>query len=189
MILPGLLFLALQAPASSASAAKPAAAKAIAPVEKLKVIDSALALDTFKLTCWEALRDPTALQAAVMMAPIPLAAQSKAGSPSKSAESYRSDQAILTYAASDNLPANIPARQCTLIVRLAGAADQLALAARIQQALALPAGRTRTSAAQSQTEWNVAGADARVTRLFATTRAAPGGTTELRLAALLLAQK
>ncbi|WP_380873230.1 hypothetical protein ACFB49_40170 [Sphingomonas sp. DBB INV C78] len=183
MILPALLLM-LQA-AASPPPAKPATPPP-SSVEKLKTIDTALALETFKATCWEAFRDPEVFHAAIAMAPIPLALQPKSAQPG---ESYKADEALLTYVASDNLPLNIPSRQCTLRVRLNGTADQLALAARVQQALALPAGRTRTSAAQSQTEWNVAGTDRRVTRLFATTRAAPGGTTELRLAALLLAQK
>jgi|GEM_PF-6884392 len=185
MILAAFL-LAMQA----APAAAPAAAKAPpSPVEKLKVIDSVAALDLFKAVCWDAFRNPDAFHAAITLAPVPLALQPKAEGSTRPGESYRSNEALLTYLASDGLPANIPSRQCHLRVRLAGAADQLALAARIQQALALPSGRTRTRAEQSQTEWDVPGDDARITRLFAITRAAPGGTTELRLSALLLAQK
>jgi hypothetical protein len=185
MILAALL-LAMQAPAASA----PAAAKpAPSPVEKLKVIDSVAALDLFKAVCWDAFRNPDAFHAAVTLAPVPLALQPKAEGPAQPGETYKADEALLTYLASDTLPANIPSRQCSLRVRLAGAANQLALAARVSQALALPSGRTRTRADQSQTEWDVPGPDARVARLFAVTRAAPGGTTELRLSALLLAPK
>ncbi|AGH49915.1 hypothetical protein G432_10960 [Sphingomonas sp. MM-1] len=184
MIAAAFLLLAAQATASP-SPAKPAPAPS--PVEKLKTIDSAMAIETFKATCWAGFRDPEIFHAAIAMAPVPLALQPRG--PGQPGESYKADEALLTYLADDRLPANIPARQCTLRVRLSGAADQLALAARIQQALALGPGRTRTSPASSQTEWNVAGAGARTTRLFASTRAAPGGTTELRLAALLLAQK
>ncbi|ARS28409.1 hypothetical protein [Sphingomonas sp. KC8] len=183
MLAATLLLLAAQ-PAALPAPAKPA--PVVSPVEKLKAIDSQLALDTFKATCWDALRDPQAFRAAVMMAPIALVLQPKTAG---AGESYKAPEALLTYVASDNLPLNIPSRQCTLYARLSGAADQLALAARIQQALALPVGRTRTDPAKSQTEWTITGADARMTRLFASTRAAPGGGTELRLAALLLAQK
>lgn len=185
MILAAFL-LAMQA----APAAVPAAGRPVpSPVEKLKVIDSVAALDLFKAVCWDAFRDPDAFRAAVTLAPVPLALQPKPEGSVQPGESYKSDEALLTYLASDNLPASIPSRQCHLRVRLAGAADQLALAARIQQAFSLPSGRTRTRADQSQTEWDVPGADARVARLFAITRAAAGGTTELRLSALLLAQK
>lgn len=185
MILAALLLAMQAAPAAApAVAAKPVPS----PVEKLKIIDSAAALDLFKAVCWDAFRSPDAFHAAIMLAPVPLALQPRTAGAAPG-ESYKADEALLTYLASDTLPPTIPSRQCTLRVRLAGAADQLALAARVQKALALPAGRTRTRADQSQTEWDVTGPDARVARLFATTRAAPGGTTELRLAALLLAQK
>lgn len=189
MILTALILAMQAAPAPSAAAPAAAAKPAPSPVEKLKVIDSVAALDLFKAVCWDAFRNPDAFHAAVTLAPVPLALQPKPEGSDQPGESYKADEALLTYLASDILPRDIPSRQCNLRVRLAGAADQLALAARIQQALALPSGRTRTRASQSQTEWDVPGPDARVARLFAITRAAPGGTTELRLSALLLAQK
>lgn len=159
---------------------------AAAPV--LKPIDSATAIETFKLLCWMGLRDPAAFHAAVVQAPIPLMALPKKD-PAQPSELYRADEAALTYVASDTLPPNIPPRQCILRVRLVGAADQLTLAARIGTALGLPSGRTRTSPAQSMTSWDVAGDDGRTTRIQAITRNASGGGTELRLSALLLAAR
>lgn len=185
MILLAALFLQATQPAKPAPkpAPKPAATE-----PALKAIDTTLAIETFKQVCWGAFRDPVDFHAAILDAPVPLVQQPKRDA-SRPGEFYKADEAALTYVASDTLPPNIPSRQCILRVRLAAAPDQLTLAARIGEALAIPNGRTRTSAAQSSTEWTIAGADGRSSRLIAATRPAAGGGTELRLTALLLAAK
>jgi len=186
-----LLALLLQAatPATPAAPAPPAAPRP-SMADTIKPIDAALAIDTFKTTCWAALRFPEALRAAVIQAPIALTPVPRDQGGPEAGDLYRSDEALLTYVASDALPANIPSRQCTLHVRLAGTVDQLSLAGRIATALDLPSGRTSTSTAVSRTSWDMAAPDGRTTRLLAITRnAATGGGTELRLSALLLAAR
>lgn len=168
------------------AATKPAAAPAAPRAPALRPIDSATALDAFTGGCWTYLDDPDGLRAALAGGTLPLVQQPRPeGNPS---EQWRSNQAILTYTASDSLPAGVPTRQCVLTVRLSGAVDQLALAARIAAALQLTGGRTRTSGGLSQTVWD-APRGPRIQRLIAATRAAPGGQSDLRLTALLLAPR
>lgn len=157
--------------------------------EALKPIEPSVALDTFKAVCWTPLRDPAAFHEAAGHAPIALVPAPRGESAGQEGELYRSDEALLTYMASDSLPASIPSRQCSLRVRLAAGMDQLSLAARLATALGLSTGRTRAGAALSMTQWNVAGADGRTTRLFAVTANSPRGGTNVRLSVLLLGAK
>lgn len=156
------------------------------PAETLRTIDSAAAIDAFKALCWSPFRDPEAFHAALAAGPLPLVPQ--AADSAQPGEVFRSDEAVLTYVASDALPANVPSRQCRLRVRIAGTVDQLALAARIGTALAIPTGRTRTDPSGAETSWDVAAPDGRTVRLIAATRNRTG-STELRLSALLLAAR
>lgn len=180
MILLAMLLQAAQPPASPPPARPPA--------DILKPIDLTLAIDSFRALCWTTFRDPAAFRAAVVNGPLPLAAV-RGDAPGQGAEVYRSDEAVLTYVASDTLPVNVPARQCRLKVRVASSVDQLALAARIGTALAIPSGRTKTDPAGAETSWDVAAPDGRVVRLLAVTRNGPGSGTEVRLSALLLAAR
>ncbi|SFS03354.1 hypothetical protein SAMN05192580_2788 [Sphingomonas jatrophae] len=183
-----LLAALLQA---AAPAAAPPAPVTPAPVEaaapKLRPSDAATAVDTFKLSCWAHFREPDDLRAAIPTLSLPLAEQPKARSGPTTV--WRTDEAVLTYVAGDDLPAGVPSRQCTLRTKLAGAADQLTLAARVAQALSLAGGRTRTGRGAAQTIWDVRQPDGRTARLIATTTNASGGQTDLRLQALLLAQR
>jgi len=158
-----------------------------AAAEALRPTDQALAIDTFRVLCWTNLREPEAFHDALPTAPLPLTPAPAADG--AAAEVYRAPQAILTYLASDALAAGVPPRQCRLRVRLGGTVDQLALAARIGEALALPSGRTRTDPTGSTTTWDVAQPDGRIVRLIAATRNAVSGDSELRLSALLLAPR
>jgi hypothetical protein len=181
MILIALMLQAIAAPAVPAPAAPPA--------DTLKPIDTGIAIDTFRKVCWESFRDPDAFHAAIVAVPVPLAAAPRADDSASAAEVYRSDEMVLNYVASDALPATVPSRQCRLRVLLAGAADQLALAARVGGLLKLPNGRTRTDPAGADTSWDVAAPDGRIVRLIVATRNARRGGTELRLSALLLAPR
>lgn len=178
------LALALQAAVPGIA---PAVTAKPAPAETTRPIDPAAAVGLFKSVCWNSFRDPAAFHAAVGTSPIALTAVPQAAAdPAQPGELFRSDEAVLSYVASDSLPASIPSRQCSLRVRLAGGSDQLALAARIGTALAIPNGRTRTGPSLSITTWDVVGADMRTTRLIAISRNGPSGGTELRMSALLL---
>jgi len=181
-----LLALMLQsvAPAASAPAPQPSASAA----DTLKPIDAGVAIETFRAVCWEHFRDPEAFHAALVDAAVPLAAAPRAD-PAQPAEVYRSDEMVMNYVASDSLPVNVPSRQCRLRVQLAGAADQLALAARIGGVLKVGSGRTRTNPSGAETSWDVAAPDGRIVRLILATRNAARGGTELRLSALLLAPR
>jgi len=181
-----MFLIALMLQAVAAPTAPPASAPA---VDNLKPIDAAVAIDTFRKVCWESFRDPDAFHAAIVAAPVPLAAAPHADNAATPAEVFRSDEMVLNYVASDALPATVPSRQCRLRVMLAGAADQLALAARIGGLLKLPTGRTRTDPAGADTNWDVAAPDGRIVRLIVATRNARRGGTELRLSALLLAPR
>ena len=183
------LFLQAAAPAP-ANALPPPAAPATAAADVTKAIDPAAAIGLFKSVCWDSFRDPATFHAAVAGSPIVLTAVPQApADPTQPSELFRSDEAVLRYIASDSLPTSIPSRQCRLQVRLTAVIDQLALAARIGAALAIPTGRTRTGPTLSMTTWDVTGTDARTTRLLAISRNGRGGGTELRLSALLLAAK
>ncbi len=186
-----LLALFLQAAAPSAPVKPVTVPSQPRPaVETTRPIDPAAAIALFKSLCWDSFRDPALFHAAVSASPTPLtpAAPAPAGA-AQPGELFHSDEAVLSYVAADNLPPSIPPRQCSLRMRLAGAGDQLALAARIGAALAIPSGRTRTGPTLSITTWDVVGADLRTTRLLAVSRNGRAGGTELRLSALLLAAK
>jgi hypothetical protein len=179
-----VLPLILQAVAASTPA------PAGAPAETLKSIEPALAIETFRTACWASFRDPAAFHSGVASAPVPLVPVARAdGAPAPAGEVYHAPQAVLTYLASDTLAAGVPSRQCRLRFRLSGTADQLALAARLADALSLPTGRTRTDPAGSETSWDVPQPDGRIVRLIAATRNGVGGGSELRLAALLLSPR
>lgn len=181
------LALVLQAAVSGIA---PAVTAKPAPTETTRPIDPAAAVGLFKAVCWDSFRDPAAFHAAVAASPVVLTAVPPAApDPAQPGELFRSDEAVVSYVASDSLPASIPSRQCSLRVRLSGGSDQLALAARIGAALALPNGRTRTGPSLSITTWDVVGVDMRTTRLLAVSRNGRAGGTELRLSALLLAAR
>jgi hypothetical protein len=183
-----MILLVLMLQAAMPAAATPPLPSPAAAAETLKPIDAGIAIETFRAVCWQHFRDPEAFHAALVEASVPLAAVPRTD-PAQAAEVYRSDEMVLNYVASDSLPANVPARQCRLRVQLAGAADQLALAARTGGVLKLPSGRTRTDPAGAETSWDVATPDGRIARLIVATRNAPRGGTELRLSALLLAPR
>jgi hypothetical protein len=183
-----LLPLLLQVAAPMAPAAATASATS-SSVDKLKPIDQARAIETFRTLCWQVFRGAEAFHAAVAGAAKPLAEVPPVADAGQAAEVYRSDEALLSYLASDMLAANVPSRQCRLRVRLAGAADQLAIAARIGDALKLPSGKTSTDPTGSETTWDVAQPDGRIVRLIAATRNAARGGSEFRLTALLLAPR
>ena len=190
MILLAFLLQAAVPPVPQRQAAAVALAAPSPLADTIKPIDSAVAIDLFKSGCWASFRDAAAFHAAVVAAPVPLTPVPRsAGDTSQPNELFRSDEAVLTYVASDTLPASIPSRQCSLRVRLAGMSDQLALAARIGTALGLPNGKTRTGPTLAITSWDVAGTDNRTTRLLAISRNGRSGGTELRLSALLLAAR
>lgn len=173
-----LLALLLQAATPAAPVATPPAAA------KLRTIDAATAVETFKTICWEAFRDPAYFQVAVTGGTIPF--QQVPRAPGRPGDSYRAPEALLTYVASDAVPTGVPTHQCILQVSLAGAADQLVLARRVATALALGSGTTRTTATGSRTQWDVPAPDGRTSRLFVATRNAANGRTDLILTALLL---
>ena len=177
------------APMAIRPSAAPAATRVLA--DTTKPIDPATAVGLFKSLCWDSFRDPATFHAALGASPVTLAPAPPPATadPTQPGELFRSDEAVLSYVASDSLPASIPSRQCSLRVRLAGGADQLALAARIGAALAIPSGRTRTGPTLSITTWDVTGADQRTTRLLAVSHNGRAGGTELRLWALLLAAR
>jgi len=172
-----ILSLALMLQAAQAPQPHPA------PVpESFRASDPAKAVETFKSTCWSHLRDEAALGEAAAIAPIAFRAQPHGTGPT---HSWRALEGVLSYAA--DLPPGVPSPQCILRLHLAAQADQLALAARIAAALALPSGRTRTGLAVSETQWDVPTSDARTTRLIVTTRNTANGGSSLRFAAVLLA--
>jgi len=182
-----MILISLMLQAAAAPAVPPPSPPPVA--ETLKPIDAGVAIETFRKLCWESFRDPEAFHVAIVDAPVPLAAAPRADDAAPTAEVYRSDEMVLNYVASDALPATVPSRQCRLRVLLSGAADQLALAARIGGLLKLPNGRTRTDPAGADTSWDVAAPDGRIVRLIVATRNARRGGTELRLSALLLAPR
>jgi len=188
MILAALLLAVGQAVVGGGVGAVP---PATAPAQtqaapSLKPVRSTLAFDTFKAVCWAAFRDPALFDVAVAGSPMPLTRGPAGGA---GGDSYTSDRAILTYVASDTLPANVPSRQCRLRVALGGSADQLTLAAGLATALALPPGSTRSGPAHSRTTWDVPEPDGRITRVILATQAASGGQTGLTLSALLLSPR
>ena len=179
MILLALLLQAASAPAAPAATPTPRPA----PV-RLKTIDAATAVETFRSICWISFRDPVSFQLAVTGGTIPFEQLPRRAD--RAGDVYRAPEAILTYVASDAAPPGVPTHQCVLRVSLAGAADQLVLARRVATALGVGNGFTRTTAAGSRTSWDIAAPDGRATRLFVATRNAANGRTDLTLTALLL---
>ena len=168
------------APAQSAASV----AKPVPPLPALKPLDLQIALDTFKALCWAHLRAPDELRAAIPSAAIPLA-ELPHPRPGPTTV-WRADEAVLSYTAADDLPPGVPSRQCTLRTRLAGPADQLALAARVSAALALHGGGTRTLPSGAQTTWTIPQPDGHTLRLIVATANAARGQTDLRQLLLLL---
>ena len=142
-------------------------------------IDPVDAIAMFRALCLPNLTDPGAFAVAMAASDVPFTAVPRRDA--TPGQTWRADRALVTYG-----QARDGAIRCTLLGRTAGNVDQLALSAKLAEALALKTGRTRMGKGQAVTEWSAAGPDGKAVQISAATRNAPaGGGTDIRLSAAM----